>query len=141
MTMTSPLKRKAEKGSSPSKPKKSKTMLPAYHLTPSRRDDSGEVVWPARKEQIDRARQIIKECAEAKKPTVILPDKDADGLSSGAILQHTLISLGLSPDLISVYFPPKGFNVHDESTKEALTARAPFYIFVLDQGSRRSPLS
>ncbi|PZD34415.1 glycosyl hydrolase family 85 protein [Pyrenophora tritici-repentis] len=139
MTMMNPLKRKAEKDSSPSKPKKPKTELPAYHLTPSRQDDSGEAVWPARKEQIDRARQIIGECAEAQKPTVILPDKDADGLSSGAILQHTLISLGLSPDLISVYFPPKGFNVHDKSTKEALTARAPSYIFVLDQGSRRSP--
>ncbi|RMZ67055.1 dhh family [Pyrenophora seminiperda CCB06] len=147
MTMTSPLKRKAEIDVSSPKPKKQKNTLPAYHLTPSRRDESGEAIWPARKEQIDRARQIIREWygdlfatnAEAQKPTVILPDKDADGLSSGAILKHTLIALGLSPDLISVYFPPKGFNVHDECTKEALTARAPSYIFVLDQGSRRSP--
>ena len=33
--------------------------------------------------------------AKAQKPVVILPDKDADGLSSGAILHHTLTSLGL----------------------------------------------
>jgi hypothetical protein len=76
--------------------------------------------------------------AEFQKPTVILPDKDADGLSSGAILQHTLISLGLSPALISVYFPPKGTNVHDETVRGALASMSPHFIFVLDQGSRKS---
>jgi len=82
---------------------------------------------------------LICHSAEAQKPTVILPDKDADGLSSGAILHHTLTALGLSSDLISVYFPPKGSNVHDESTKQALTAMSPSYIFILDQGSRKTP--
>ncbi|KAF1835253.1 hypothetical protein BDW02DRAFT_578972 [Decorospora gaudefroyi] len=137
--MASPAKRKAQTHLSLPNSKKSKIVVPEYHLTPSRRDESGEVVWPARKEQIECARKIIRQCAEARKPTVILPDKDADGLSSGAILQHTLTSLGLPPELISVYFPPKGSNVHDESTKKALTARSPSYIFVLDQGSRKTP--
>ena len=61
--MSSPAKRKAEKDISPPKPKKTKTKteLPAYHLTPSRQDESGENVWPARKEQIERAREIIRE--------------------------------------------------------------------------------
>lgn len=67
-----------------------------------------------------------------------MPDRDADGLSAGAILHHTLVLLGLSPDLISVYFPPKGSNVHDESTREFVSKEAPSYIFVLDQGSRRT---
>jgi hypothetical protein len=57
----SPLKRKAEKDISPPKTKKSKIAVPAYHLTSSRQDESGEAVWPARKEQIDCAREIIKE--------------------------------------------------------------------------------
>ena len=83
--------------------------------------------------------RLTSASAKAQKPIVILPDKDADGLSSGAILHHTLTSLGLSPDLISVYFPPKGSNVHDDTTKEALTNLAPSYLFVLDQGSRRGP--
>jgi hypothetical protein len=83
--------------------------------------------------------QLTPDSAEAQKPVVILPDKDADGLSSGTILHHTLTQLGLSPDLIAVYFPPKGSNVHDDVTKEALTEIAPSYVFVLDQGSRRSP--
>jgi hypothetical protein len=57
----SPLKRKAEKLSSPQETKKPKVFVPEYHLSPSRRDESGEIVWPARKEQIQRAREIIKE--------------------------------------------------------------------------------
>ncbi|OAL01619.1 DHH phosphoesterase [Phaeosphaeriaceae sp. SRC1lsM3a] len=137
--MLSPLKRKAEKAVSPPQKKKPKIVVPEYHLTPSRQDESGENVWPARAEQIERARRIIKECATAQKPTLILPDKDADGLSSGSILHHTLTTLGLSPSSISVYFPPKGANVHDESTSEAITALSPSYIFVLDQGSRKTP--
>ena len=65
--MSSPAKRKAEKDISPPKPKKTKTTtkakteIPAYHLTPSRQDESGENVWPAKKEQIERAREIIRE--------------------------------------------------------------------------------
>lgn len=70
---------------------------------------------------------------------MILPDKDADGLSSGSILFHTLTSLGLAPDLISVYFPPKGANVHDDSTRHTISEISPRYIFILDQGSRKTP--
>jgi hypothetical protein len=83
--------------------------------------------------------RLTSTSAKVQKPVVILPDKDADGLSSGAILHHTLTSLGLSPDLISVYFPPKGSNMHDDATREALTNLAPSYVFILDQGSRRGP--
>lgn len=57
----SPLKRKAEKPVSPPQKKKAKVVIPEYHLTPSRQDESGEDVWPARAEQIGRARSIIKE--------------------------------------------------------------------------------
>ncbi|KAF2710751.1 DHH phosphoesterase, partial [Pleomassaria siparia CBS 279.74] len=136
--MASPLKRKAETAAS-SKVKKTKISVPEYHLAPSRRDESGEIVWPAPQEQIERAREIIRECAKSQKTVLILPDKDADGLSSGAILHHTLTSLGLSPSLISVYFPPKGSNIHEEATRKEMASRSPSYIFVLDQGSRKSP--
>ncbi|KAF2016350.1 DHH phosphoesterase [Aaosphaeria arxii CBS 175.79] len=135
--MASPKKRKA--GDEPaSKAKRNKVVIPEYHLTPSRRDDSGETVWPAPQGQIDRAREIIMECAKSQKSTVILPDKDADGLSSGAILHHTLTTLGLSASNISVYFPKKGETVFDETTRDAIAALEPSYVFVLDQGSRKS---
>jgi len=76
--------------------------------------------------------------AQAQKPVVIVPDKDADGLSSGAILHHTLTTLGLSPNLISICFPPKGSSVHDEVTRKAISEKTPAYVFVLDQGSRKT---
>ncbi|PVI08597.1 DHH phosphoesterase [Periconia macrospinosa] len=86
-----------------------------------------------------RERLLGSGIAQAKKPTLILPDKDADGLSSGAILHHTLTSLGLPQSLISVYFPPKGSNIHDDSTREVIsTSPPPSYVFVLDQGSRKT---
>ena len=57
----SPVKRKAEKAVTPPKAKRAKLVVPEYHLTPSQQDDSGEIIWPARKAQIERARKIIRE--------------------------------------------------------------------------------
>jgi hypothetical protein len=70
---------------------------------------------------------------------VILPDKDADGLSAGAILRHTLLLLGLSRDLIHVHLLSKGNNVHSEAERSAMLQLEPAYIFVVDQGSRPGP--
>lgn len=68
-----------------------------------------------------------------------MPDKDADGLSSGAILRHTLILLGLREDLIDVHVLSKGNTVHSPTERARMEAYNPAYIFVLDQGSRQSP--
>jgi hypothetical protein len=57
----SPSKRKHEKETSPPKSKRPKIEIPAYHLAQSRQDERGETVWPARREQIECARAIIKE--------------------------------------------------------------------------------
>lgn len=35
--------------------------MPEYHLTPSVKDEDGEIQWPAPKAQITRARDIIRE--------------------------------------------------------------------------------
>lgn len=75
----------------------------------------------------------------AGKKTLIVPDKDADGLTSGAILQKTLVLLGLDASLISAHLLQKGSNVHDESERAAMLSHNPEFIFVLDQGSRKSP--
>lgn len=119
--------------------KKPRPEVPEYHLTPSKRDESGEIIWPAPREKIEFARNFILECVSAKKKTLIVPDKDADGLTSGAILQKTLILLGLDPDLISAHLLKKGTNIHDERERAAMTTYKPDYIFVLDQGSRKAP--
>ncbi|KAJ4264502.1 hypothetical protein NW762_005702 [Fusarium torreyae] len=117
----------------------SKTKVPEYHLTPSRSDKDGEIIWPAPSDQVEAARSFIRDCVAAGQPTLIVPDKDADGLTSGAILYRTLTLLGLKPDLISVYVLKKGSNVHDEESRAAMASYKPSFIFVLDQGSRESP--
>lgn len=67
--MASPLKRKADKSASSAPTKKQKVIIPEYHTATQRRDDAGEIVWPARKEQIERARAIIKEWYEIRPTT------------------------------------------------------------------------
>ncbi|KAI0593472.1 DHH family protein [Biscogniauxia sp. FL1348] len=124
----------------PSKAKRPKVDIPAYHLTPSLVDpETGEIIWPAPADQMSRARDFILECVAAQQRTLIVPDKDADGLSSGAILRRTLILLGLDPALISAHLMQKGSNVHAAAERAAMAAHKPSYIFVLDQGSLRSP--
>ncbi|TPX10067.1 uncharacterized protein E0L32_001264 [Thyridium curvatum] len=123
-------------------PKKARAAIeiPEYHLTPSARDDRGEIIWPAPVEKIEAARSFILECSvSAGERTLIVPDKDADGLTSGMILERTLTLLGLDPDLITAYLLEKGTTVHDEASRAAMTALKPAFIFVLDQGSRQSP--
>jgi hypothetical protein len=44
-----------------SKAKRRRPEVPEYHLTPSLRDKSGEIIWPAPNEQIESARKFIQE--------------------------------------------------------------------------------
>lgn len=41
--------------------KKIRVEVPEYHLTPSLRDASGQIIWPAPEVQIDGARRMILE--------------------------------------------------------------------------------
>jgi single-stranded DNA-specific DHH superfamily exonuclease len=77
--------------------------------------------------------------ASAQKPTLIVPDKDADGLSSGVIVHRTLAKLGLDPKLLDVYLVQKGSNIHEEDERKLMLERKPAFIIVLDQGSRGGP--
>lgn len=77
--------------------------------------------------------------ARAGKTTLVVPDKDADGLTSGAILLETLVLLGLDRNLIATHLLQKGNSIHDDSERTAMAAFEPVYVFVLDQGSRKSP--
>ena len=81
----------------------------AYCSVPPRTNAAGEDIWPAPFDQISRARDIIRECAESNATTVICPDKDADGLSAGVILYHTLTTLGLCKYRIMIQFIVEAF--------------------------------
>ncbi|KAK7956373.1 uncharacterized protein PG986_005595 [Apiospora aurea] len=120
------------------KAKQPRPEVPEYHSTPSMKEETGEIIWPAPSAQITVARNFIKECAASGKKTLVIPDKDADGLTSGAILQKTLILLGLDSGLISAHLLQKGSSIHVETERSIMASYEPEYIFVLDQGSRKS---
>jgi hypothetical protein len=112
--------------------------VPDYHSAPQKTHvSSGQPIWPAPEEQLRNVRHAILQCAKSNQPVLILPDKDADGLTSGAILHRTLTELGLNRDLIQIFFVAKGTvaaHASDED-RRAMTDKGARYIFVLDQGS------
>ncbi|KAK5136243.1 hypothetical protein LTR08_003850 [Meristemomyces frigidus] len=107
------MKRKAAPTTAKSPAKKARPEVPEYHLTPSVKEEDGSIQWPAPRVQMERARKIIIECAKAQKRTLIVPDKDADGLSSGATLS--------------------------EEERKKMASHKPAYVFVIDHGSRSAP--
>ncbi|KAK3675316.1 hypothetical protein LTR78_004826 [Recurvomyces mirabilis] len=126
-------------GTGPKSAKKPRPEVPEYHLTPSVREEDGSIQWPAPASQMERVRQTIQECAKAQQRVIIAPDKDADGLSAGAILRHTLMLLGLPAELISVHLLKKGTTIHSDEEREKMSELKPAYIFVIDHGSRSGP--
>ncbi|KAI7164732.1 hypothetical protein D0869_08616 [Hortaea werneckii] len=133
------MKRKASPTKVGSPPKRAKADIPEYHLSPSVREEDGSIQWPAPRAQIEKARQMILDCAKSQSKTLIVPDKDADGLSAGAILRHTLIILGLPKDFIAVHLLTKGNTVHSEQERQRMSEHNPEHVFVIDHGSRSGP--
>lgn len=133
--------RRGMKRAANGKPKsaKPKLQLPDYTDTEPLRDDSGNVIWPAPAQAIEEARVFIRRCAESNKKVLIVPDKDADGLSSGVIAYRTLITLGLNSDNIDVHLHQRGANIHHEEERQAMTAKEAAFVIVLDQGSVKGP--
>jgi DHH family len=121
--------------------KRQKTEVPDYHLTPCRTDDAGNPIWPVPDWQLRNVRDAISACANANERVLIVPDKDADGLTSGVILYRTLKELGLNEENINVHFVTKGNVAASKEERQAMQATNPKYIFVLDQGSwSKTPL-
>ena len=77
--------------------------------------------------------------ASAQQTTLIVPDKDADGLSSGVIIHRTLMKLGLDSQHLHVHLVQKGSNIHEESERKLMLEKSPKFVIVLDQGSRGGP--
>lgn len=126
-----------------------------YCDTPVILDEAGSPIWPAPVNQMSAARQFLREwyvileymrviadnknSAAAGKKTLIVPDKDADGLSSGVIVYRTLVALGLEENLLDVHLVQKGSNIHEDDERRAMRDKNPSYIIILDQGSRGGP--
>ncbi|PWN23556.1 hypothetical protein BCV69DRAFT_295881 [Microstroma glucosiphilum] len=104
--------------------------------------------WPAPASDMKKAKNFIERLLPGSedslnitsdRPLVILPDKDADGLSSSLILHRTLIHLGLSEECIVIHHLSKGTNPASHSEVEAVKAHKPRAVILLDQGSRPGP--
>lgn len=130
------MKRKDSPTKSQTPSKRAKVEVPEYHLAAQVKEDDGSIQWPAPRVQMERAREMIRDCVAKNAKALIVPDKDADGLSSGAILRHTLGLMGLPPEKIDVHLLTKGNTIHSEEERERMAERNPNYVFVLDQGSR-----
>lgn len=74
-----------------------------------------------------------------ERPLLIIPDKDADGLSSGQILHRTLLHLGVAEDCIKVHHLTKGTNPASHSETDSYKSYNPAAVVMLDQGSRPGP--
>ena len=149
---SSSMKRKAR--SPESSPRKA-VKVDDYCNTELKIDATGNPIWPAPAEQLTAAQIFLKEwfvldnslplprsdcySAAAQKPTLIVPDKDADGLSSGVIVHRTLVKLGLDPKLLDVHLVQKGSNIHEEHERKSMLEKNPSFVIVLDQGSRGGP--
>ena len=153
-TATFAMKRKANEVAAP-EPKRSKNTEAAYCDAEPQRDGDGKPIWPASSAAIAAAQAFLRDwygitnkalrntdcvgSAEAGERTLIVPDKDADGLDAGVLLHRTLLMLGHKREAIEVHLPAKHATVHDESEREAMQAKNPKYIIVVDQGSREAP--
>ncbi|PRP87703.1 hypothetical protein PROFUN_02403 [Planoprotostelium fungivorum] len=94
--------------------------------------------WPAPSIQMEEGRKFLMETVEGKHNVLIIPDKDADGLSSGAIALRSLVILGLPRDKIKIHFVSKGQSLHTKEEREKIEQGFPDVtrIIILDQGSR-----
>ena len=132
------MKRKAtDTNDAPSK--RVKEPLPDYCDVETRKDENGVSIWPATTNAIEDARDFLTRCAVSQKKTLIVPDKDADGLDAGVIIHRTLSFLGLPSSLIQVHLIGKNSTVHDAAEKLAMQAKEPAFVIVVDQGSREAP--
>lgn len=82
------------------------------------------------------SKMLFLSSATAGKTTVIVPDKDADGLCGGSIIYRVLVALGHPADRILVHLVSKGSNVHEEREHTAIRALGASFVIVIDQGSR-----
>ncbi|KAL9635930.1 MAG: hypothetical protein Q9164_003155 [Protoblastenia rupestris] len=133
------MKRKGDSIVSTPKAKRQREPEPDYCDATPRHSEDGGIIWPASSNSMQAARDFFRDCAASGQKTLIVPDKDADGLDAGVIILRTLVSLGLPEDQIEVHLLGKNLSVHDDEERHAMRAKNPKFVIVVDQGSRAAP--
>jgi hypothetical protein len=121
--------------------KKSKTAVDATDYSPRQvsRLSNEYPIWPAPASTIAKAATFLKKAAKSNERILLIPDKDADGLSAGMIVKRTLIHLGAAPDLIVQHHIPAGRNPTSNDQRDSLESYQAKWVIVLDQGSPPAP--
>jgi hypothetical protein len=125
----------ASTSSSPAK----KTKVPSAPPTKVARLSSAHPEWPAPEGTIAKAATFIQRAAASNEVILLVPDKDADGLSAGMIMKRTLIHLGASPDNVVEHHIAAGKNPASDSERNVYERYRARWIIVLDQGSPAGP--
>lgn len=81
----------------------------------------------------------IRSSATNSHNTLLVPDKDADGLGGTLIVYRTLLALGHPAGRLAVHFVSKGSNPHRDDEREKFALYKADYAIVVDQGSRPGP--
>ncbi|KAI5797389.1 hypothetical protein DFH27DRAFT_483731 [Peziza echinospora] len=96
--------------------------------------------WPAPQETLASARTFLLTAAQSPKPTLILPDRDVDGLCAGTIISTVLQLLGKPAGDVIVHFIPRRRSLWDGETQAEIQGivegRGVGEVVVCDQGTR-----
>ncbi|KAI5848399.1 DHH phosphoesterase [Tricharina praecox] len=115
----------------------------AYDEAAASESESEPFVWPAPLARLEAARNFIRECAASPKNILLVPDRDADGLSSGTIMSLALQLLSKPQHQIHTHFVLAGRNIFSTEERELMTGlcreQEISHMIVLDQGSRAAP--
>ncbi|KAL7754228.1 hypothetical protein RI367_000209 [Sorochytrium milnesiophthora] len=90
--------------------------------------------WPAPPEALRAAAQFLRASTQRGR-VLIVPDKDADGLTAGRMLHYTLTK-HLQHQDVCVHFVAKGGNVHMPQERDKMRLLNPRSVIVVDMGSR-----
>lgn len=93
--------------------------------------------WPAPRDSIDRARELLVTLGERRARVIVAPHGDADGLSAGAIVIRALERMGATAVRC---LPGKGEHVHTPAMQRRLASIDADALVVLDMGSRSGPI-
>jgi hypothetical protein len=87
--------------------------------------------WPASTQHLATAREFLSSISKKAddRPVLIIPDRDVDGLTSGAIIHRVLSRIILKNRNIPILtqFVPKEMSVHDPSQKEEIDSTGARY--------------
>lgn len=95
-----------------------------------------DVVTPPPLATLNTARSLLDRRAGGR--VLIVPDGDADGLTSAALAWHHILARGGTPQILC---PARGQYAHPPAVRQAIAKVAADLVLVLDQGSREGAIA